>query len=446
MNINRTYNQNPVILVLYLVLCLIGIHAAAQEQTPVIMSLEECIETGLKNNTAFLSAKLKTAGLAAHADAMRFQMIPSLTLTGSYFRLSEMDAASIGPVTLDPPLTNSTSFKLGLQQPLFTGFRISSSIQQAEASYRAGLKETEKSTKELIFSIETAYWNVTRARETLKVIEENILQMEAHLQDVTNMFDKGLVTKNEVLSAEMHVSNTRLLKLDAENGLNLARARLNILIGRDWDAAIDTEVFAAQGSDLNNRVPDVQESVKKALENRPEILEMTQKVMASEAAEGLARSGLYPSVFLSGNLTIADPSQRAFPQKDEFTTTWEAGVFLTMDVGRIPQVLAQVSETESQAGQLRNTLAQLREALTLETVQVCLDLKKAGEKVTAAQLFVHQAEENSKNATERYQNGIALNSERMDADLVLLQARLNYTQALIDLKIAEAAYMKAVGD
>lgn len=62
-----------------------------------------------------------------------------------------------------------------------------------------------------------------------------------------------------------------------------------------------------------------------------------------------------------------------------------------------------------------------------------------------AGLAVSQAGENLRVTQERFKQGIALNTEVLDAEVALLQAELNRTQAGIDLVLAQAKLEKALG-
>jgi outer membrane protein len=59
---------------------------------------------------------------------------------------------------------------------------------------------------------------------------------------------------------------------------------------------------------------------------------------------------------------------------------------------------------------------------------------------------VDQAAENHRTTNERFKNGLATNSDLIDAENLLLQAKLNHTRALVEQQIAIARMGKAVGE
>ena len=57
-----------------------------------------------------------------------------------------------------------------------------------------------------------------------------------------------------------------------------------------------------------------------------------------------------------------------------------------------------------------------------------------------------RAEENHRVTTQRYKEGLVLNSEMIDALYSLTAAKTTYTQSLVDLELAQARLAKAVGE
>jgi len=57
-----------------------------------------------------------------------------------------------------------------------------------------------------------------------------------------------------------------------------------------------------------------------------------------------------------------------------------------------------------------------------------------------------QAEENYRIMTGKFKQGLAANSDLRDAEVELLQAKLNLTQSLVNYELAIAQLTKAIGE
>ena len=90
-------------------------------------------------------------------------------------------------------------------------------------------------------------------------------------------------------------------------------------------------------------------------------------------------------------------------------------------------------------------MLQAREKVELEIRQDYLSVFAAKEQIRAAEATVEQAEEAYKIATIRYQSGVGINLDVLDAQLALSQAKTNYVTALYDYNIGLATLEHAMG-
>lgn len=186
--------------------------------------------------------------------------------------------------------------------------------------------------------------------------------------------------------------------------------------------------------------------VAKALASRPDIQAARSRVTASEASVDLAQSGLYPNLFVTGNYTLANPNQRVFPQSDQFVGTWSIGLLASIDVGRYPQVLAQTEQARNKLSQALQGSRQIADAVTADVIRAYVTLNEALGRRASLHEEAVQAEENDRVTQERYRQGVALSSESLDAQTLLVRARLRENSALFDCQVARAALERAVGE
>jgi outer membrane protein len=425
---------------------------------PRIVSLEECLWLGSAASADLRTAELEAGAADARVSEARRQLLPSVSVQGGYARLSDVAPGSItSDISLPPPigtkemtvdfpapLQNSTSLRVTVQQPLFTGLRISASVRQAEAMRDSSRQDLAKSGLDLRYAIQEAYWSLAKAKAQVRAMRESVTQMEAHLADASKLFDQGLVTRNDTLQAEMRLEDARIERTAAESVLALARVNLAQAIGLEWNADIDIDDAPTAGPP---QAPSALAAlVSRAQASRPEIRSAFSRVGAQEIAVDAALSGLYPSVFLTGDYTLADPNPRVFPQTDLFVGTWSVGVMATIDIGRYPLVLAQADQARARLAQAREAARKLSDAVTADVVRAYLALDEATLRYASLRSETGQAEENNRVVRERYRQGIALSSESLDAEAMFIRAKSRESGALYDCLIARAALDRAVGE
>lgn len=436
--------------------------AIATAQQPLSLTVEQAVQTGLENSKMLKSSHFKVIAAEAKTTETNALGLPSVKLNAAYTRLSEVDPFKLNfPAfgTLQPDnktvlfqtveaqlgdnIVNNYTLRATVQQPLFTGNKISGAEEIAEYSYEATKQDFSKDKNELIFAIKSAYWNVYRALEFKKVVDENVEQIKAHATDAENMMKQGLLTNNDLLKVQVQLSDALVRQIDAKNNVHLATIALNNTLGLPLSTAIEI------ASPLQPNIPaltPVDGLVKKAVENRPEILGMNARMKMSESNLSVARSGWYPQIFLVGNYNYLRPNQRIFPVKDEFKGTWDVSISLSYDLWNWNSTGSQTTQAEAQLSQTEHAVSQLKDGITLEVTQSFLALNQAKERADVAKQGVGQAEENYRVTNERYKKGLNVNSDLLDSEVALLTAKLNYTQSLVDYELAAARLTKAVGE
>jgi outer membrane protein TolC len=421
-----------------------------------VADLAECIRLGLAYDAGVHSDQLETRVADARLQEMKGQYVPSVSLQAGYSRLSDVAAGSMssdvslgGPpvpvtITFPSPLDNSTSVRLSLQQPLFTGKRISASIRQAEALRDSSRSDLGRSTLDLRYTITEAYWNLARAKAQREAIDQSVAQADLHLKDARNLLDQGTATNNDVLQAQMRLEDSHIDLSSLESMRDIARVRLALLIGLPWDAVLDIPDTPSQSVELPQE--SVGALVARALAKRPEIQGAHSREIAQEAGVEMARSGLFPNVFLTGDYTVADPNQRVFPQVDQFTPTWSLGILASIDLGRYPQVMAQEEQASSRLSQARENSRKMADVVAEDVIRAFLTLREAVGRLDSLRQETAQAVENDRVIQERYRQGVALSSESLDAQTLVVRARLREDGALFDCLIARAALDRSVGE
>jgi outer membrane protein len=438
-----------------LILVLVPLAALAQKRP---LSLEEAISTGLEASPALHASRMKAESSAAKTREMSANRLPSLGFDGGYARLSDVPPFEVTlpiaplPILFSRNYPNQYNLRLSVEQPLFSGFRLQAGTDAARMLERSAGQDLEKDRSDFIFAVKSAYWGLAQAHEFESVVGETIRQVQEHLKDVRAFFDQGLLTKNEVLRTGIQLSNAQLLAIDARNAVEVARTSLNTLIG--LPVATDVELTTSPDS-LAASVPEAgaaagdeaaaQSLIDAALAARPDIKSADFRIKASEAGVKAARAGWYPQVGLFGNYLYMRPNPRLLPAQDKFYGTWSLGVSLSMDVWNWGKTKSQTEQAKAQVAQAEDARKLVGDQVVLEVTQSRLALVQARDKIRVAGEAVGQAEENLRMVREQFRQGVALNTDVMDAEVFLLQAKISRTRATIDFVLAQARLEKALG-
>lgn len=412
------------------------------------LTLRESIELGLKNSRELRISVSKQKSSAARVTEISSQRLPQLRLNAGYSRLSDIPPFQVNlpispvPITISETILNNYNFRLSFQQPLFTGFRLSSLKNAADFISDASDAELTRDKNEAAIKIETAFWNYYKASQLLNVLNENLSQQERHVKDARNFLDNGLLSKNDLLKLQVQYSNTKLQKIEAENNLDIARMVFNQAVGLETEAKteIDPEAISTDIKEYN-----LNEILKEAKEKRTDLKAMEFRVKAAEQSLSASRSGWYPQIYLTGNFYYNRPNQRIMPAEDKFNDTWDVGVSLSWDLWNWGFTSSQSVQAEQSKIQAETSLSQMKDAVDIEVYQNFLTFQRSNEKISVSWVSLEQAKENYRITNEKFNEQLVTTTELIDAQTLLLQAETNYTNTLVDYKLAVSRLEKSIG-
>jgi outer membrane protein TolC len=412
------------------------------------LTLEESVRIGLNNSKDLAISKSKTRYADAKITEVTSQMLPQLKLSASYTRLSDVPPFEVVvpfspvPIKLQDAILNNYNFKLTLQQPIFTDFRLSSLRSAAKLNFQASELEYSASVNDYSIKIQEAFWNLYNSEKIVELLTEQLSTINQHLSDTKNFLDNGLATINDVLKLEVQYSNLELKLIEAENNRDLARINFNRIIG--YDLYSETQIS------VNDIIPlpeifIVKDLISEAKKNRDEIKSFENRLQASDESITASNSGWFPSVYLFGNAYYNKPNQRIMPLQDRFDETWDVGVSLNWDLWNWGYTSSQSTQAEELKLQTETSFAQLNESIEVEVTREHLNYTKSFKKVEVARKNVEQAKENYRLTNEKYNSQVASSSDLIDAQTYQFEAETNLISALVNYEISKAKLDRAVG-
>jgi len=436
----------------YRLSCLVCLHAfvflpavATAQTTP--LTLEEAIAQGLANSQrlAELDARQQAADFAI--AGRKAADLPIVSAQGGYTRTNHVTPFSVfvpgGPTQeVYPDIPDNFRTRLDLQWPIYTGGRTDALERAARAERSAIAKDVEAARADLRLEITRAYWAVLTAEEAEAVLQRALETANAHVADVRSRLASGLIPPNEVASAEAQAAHERLLALEASNQRGIAEADLQRLTGNDKATAAPAAPYAQPAVAGVQTVPDL---IAAALKARPERQALEDRVAAATERVTAAASAARPQVAVGGGYDYARPNPRIFPRNSTWQTSWDASVNVTWTLWDAGRRAAEQGEAQANATALKTRIGDFDRDVTFEVRSRALELTSSREAVTAADSEIRAAVEAERVVGERYRAGVATNTEVLDAQTARLQAELDRTRAIANVRLAEARLERAVG-
>lgn len=421
------------------------------------LDLQESIQMALMNNPAIKIANQKIIEAKNKINEARADFFPKLLFNSSYTRLNEeptitIPAGSLGKIASGEylplsssliPIEDKDNFNINftLQQSLFSGGRIKSTFKQAKLELEAVEGKYEVIKQGLILKVKTAYYEVLKAIKFEIVSGEATKLLQTHKERVETLYRLGSASQNDLLQTEVQLASAKVDLLKAKNGVIMAKVRFCNILGLDLKTDKDIELIEEIPAKFEPKQAIVlNDCLNFALKNRPEIRIMEANLWASDSGVQLAKAGKRPNVTFNSH--YGWEGKDFFPEEEN----WSVEVKVSLPLFDGFATRAQVVQVETRLERIRNDQKQVVNDICIEVRESYLKLLEAEEEVNTMKRVITQAEENFRIIERKYQEGMATNTEVLDAQLLLSKSRLSYYQSLFGYELAVAMFDKSVGN
>jgi outer membrane protein TolC len=278
----------------------------------------------------------------------------------------------------------------------------------------------------------TAYYQILTVEKLRQAAGEEVKQMTDHLRVAKDLYEQGMVTRNDVLQAQVKLAGSQQLLLNRENQLGNSWRTLNYLTGRPATARGVLEETAQKAPAA--AAPAV------AVARRPDLKAQQLLVAKSAAAVKSSRSDYYPVLFLRGDIN--------YLKNDYVTqqTIYSATIGLQVNIFDGNVTTSRLRQAVQEETRDRDRLRDLQDRAVLEYQNARNDAEVARQRIAVAAQAISQAEENLRINENRYRENVGTGTDVIDAQTLLTQTRTDYDQALFDYQVAIARIRKAAGE
>lgn len=419
-----------------------------QQPDTIVLTLDDAVDRGVRASARLREAGARTAMASAVADQRRAASQPQVTVQAGYTRTNHVSPfilpvpGATGPVQpIYPDIPDNYRSRLDLQYPLYNSGRFTA-LEQAARSETAAADADERTARaDLSLEIARAYWTFVTAIEQLRVVEESIASTHAHLENARRRLEAGIVAPHDVFAIEAQESRQQLLAIQARGNRDVAEADLARLIGEP-QSRIQPATPLAPPASVNAGLSAL---VAEASSRRTERQALSRRLSAAEERVKAAEASNRPTVSAGGGFDYASPNPRIFPRERDWHTSWDVGVNVGWPLFDGGRNKAEVAETFAATRAMRARLDEFDSVLNVDVRRALTELSASIAAVETAEQGIRAASEGRRVAGERFLAGVATSADVLDAQVALLQAELDRTQALAAGRIAEARVARAVG-
>ena len=336
-------------------------------------------------------------------------------------------------------VSNAFSNGISVNIPLYTGGLVEGQIDVAKLGKTNAQEEILRVEQATKYSAIQGYYGLLAYQELQGVYHEAVDNLQGHLDNVQAQYNVGTKAKVDVLSSDVSLANAKTTAITADNNVAVAESNLNNILGLPLETKLN---LADHQLPFDTYNISLQEATDYAMKYRPEVLQAAIAVQEAERNIDIADAGNKPTVAITGGNDWAD---NTFPGIDANKRSWKVAAGVTYNFYDGGATKAKVNQAKQDLLVARETEQKTREAVQLEVKQAYLNIRSAAQKVEEKQTVVDQARENYRIPNIRYQAGVGINLDVLDAQLSLNEAQVNHIQALYDYNVGIAKLEQVMG-
>ncbi|MDA8085540.1 MAG: TolC family protein [Nitrospiraceae bacterium] len=406
------------------------------------LSLGDGLRMVTRNNRLVKIARRQEDIQRADVEAARAPMLPSINGSAGQTFLAHEPRAVFDGLVAPTSEKDYYSYGLNIQQTLYDFEGNASRYGASKAVLAASRYDTMRIRNLVALQFAMAYFDLLEAGKMVLVAEDEVSRLQAHLKDAQNLYAQGVITKNDLLQAEVRISDARQRLVSARNSRNIMASRVNNLLARPLDTPFEpvdipeNEVFyPGKGT-----APNIEQAWENAQKNRPELAVVAETMKSLRLEKKAARSQYYPRFFARGGYDYT---------KNQFETpNGNFSLIIGMGINFYGggATRAELDRINSQQEKLIEQKDKIVDDIKLQVETYALDLENARKRLDVTRDAVKQAKENLRINKTRYEEGVGTATDVLDALTLLTVAETNRYSALYDFRKAEAGYLYSQGN
>lgn len=375
---------------------------------------------------------------SAREDTLQVSTLytPRVTFEVGHLNLDNAPYFVDGPILFPAGEQQSWHYRLDARYLLWDGGRRSAAAEGSRLREVAVDLAGSDSVRRAQAEVAARYAALLAVKAQKRVVAQRRLTLAEHLRTVGELFDQGVVARNDLLRTEVSLRSVG----DADGALDDAYAgaleALNVAMGAD--PRVPREL--PDGLPAPPPVPWDEEGCR-ALggAHNGAVLTMEAKVRALREQFHLRQRDYYPSLVTEVAHTYDQNKYMLYP----YVTSFFVGLSVTVFDGG--ERASKVRQASLEVDRAVRELAEARRAAEAAAVQALREFRQALREAETARANVGAAVENLRIVGDQYREGLARNTDVLDAEQVLAESRFSLAQKNLQAYARQAALLASLG-
>jgi outer membrane protein TolC len=412
------------------------------------LTQEEAKQLALQNNPKY-QAQLNSYQSARWSSQQTFSnLLPSLSLSGSYIYLDPATSFSAG-MTTQTMNHDMRSLSLSLSQPVFMGGKLWQAYKITKASEELSRLSLESTRLSILAEVETKYLSVLQLTELLNISSKDLQSSQQNLAIAQIRFDGGTLSYHDLLKIKGKAATKEVALIQSQTALELAKQDFsNFLSLTEWTdlqpvaLADDNSLIQSMLSwDAEATASFTGKANAVAMQHNLGLKSAAQAVILSKRAYRIAKGTFMPTVVLSAS--------RAFSENgfDRYEFNGKNTVALTASLPILP-FWGNYSATKKAYYDVQKSSLDYRSAgdgINLAVKASALNLVSSARQINASRIALEYTQQTYEQLMERFRNNMLSATDILDAEVMLQAAQVNLTNSTYAWLKAKTALLQSLG-
>jgi outer membrane protein len=427
-----------------------GIILAQADSAELKLSLKEAQDYAIKHNKMVISSRMDVEASKIALWETISNGLPQVSLSGTFTdNLKLMTTLLPGDFLGRPgekvPVTFGSQFNSGatvqaslllFNAPFYIGIE---TTKLARKLSEQSLEKSEQDTKEAISS---AYYLILVSEKSLKILDENISDLNETLNSTKVMYAAGMAEATDVDQMVSNVTMVENTRSSMQRTIELNYNLLRFQLGVPYNTGITlTETLESLTSEINvealllqqfDHTQNVDYQLIASQEKMSALNLKTQKASVLPTLAGFYNYG-------TNGMGDKIGEQRWFQNS-------MAGLQLSIPIFGSGQIYSKIRKAQVNLEKARTTKDMVKDQLFLQEKQLRYNLANANQQYKSQKDNVEVAKRVYASMENKYKQGMASSLDLTQANSLYLQAENNYISALMNLLQTKTALDKLLNN
>ena len=403
------------------------------------LSVKEAVQRGLKYNLGLLLSEDQAQAARGARWKTQSDLLPNLVLgVRESAQQINLLAFGIAPPAGSPAVVGPFGVfdaRAFLTQPVLDIHALQRARQESQ-NVQAATWNYRSAREVVVLVVGGSYLQALAGAARRDAVQVQFQTAQALYQQAVDLKKAGVVAGIDVLRAQVEMQAQQQRLLATSNDYEKQKLSLARVIG----------LPVAQQFELGDKVPfeaapeiTLEPALEVAYRNRADYQAAMSLARAAEAGKKAAQGEALPSLQLTGDYGTLGP------RPTDSHGTFSATAALRVPIFQGGKVRGDVLQADALLKQRQSELDDLRGRIEFEVRAALLDLRATGEQVQVAKSTMKLAQEQLKQAQDRFAAGVANNLDVVQAQESLATAEENYISSLNLFNFAKLSLARAMG-